>query len=506
MSRRPMLMTTGETRALVNVRSRTTRSIWADPVVPPGRSAGVDSESSLPQLSNGIPHVSGVGHDVRALKPLPATGGRSMPGHGSGPRARALAVDIGEIDCDVATSAMLESTDLAASAREASRYLRVSIPVAVRSVQPKADLDLVVSARLHAPRGCPTPVAYAPSPSVEYSDVPSTTSAKVSITPGIGTVSGGLDRTTSHQELVSNVVGVGTTLLEWTIPGRRGQAASSREFRFFVRQDEGRHGWLEMTVRASVARSFLRRMPSESAEQRVWSPLVAESSPQAATTLVLFEGHREERDGDAARFYLGRPLDLPLSMTADGPTVRKPEGDGAVVGSFRWFDSVDGRPGFQWIQKTSDRVVLGEDQGPEIRPGETVFVPNGSVLRLPDGRSLCVVYDAALTTGRPTLQDALDVSVVVDGAVVDTYPTTSSYVTIGRSHKDIPIDRPDVSRMHGALELSDDGWSYTHLSGAGDAVLRREGQQDVDVRRHAAVPVQRRDTVVLNEHVSLSIG
>ncbi|MFF2330886.1 MULTISPECIES: hypothetical protein [unclassified Streptomyces] len=435
-----------------------------------------------------------------------------MPGHGGGPRARASAVVIGEIDCDIATSAMLEGTDLAGSAREASRYLAISIPVTVQSAHPKADLDLVVSARLHAPRGCPTPVAYAPSPSVEYVHVQAATSANVSVTPGIGTVSGGLDRTTSRQELVSNVGGIGTTHLEWAIPGGRRQAAGSREFRFFVRQGEVRHGWLEMTARVSAARDLLRRVSSESVEQRVWSPLVAESSPQAATTLVLLEGHREEPEGDAGdagdavRFYLGRPLDLPLSMTAEGPTVRTPDAEGAVVGAFRWFDSVDGRPGFQWIQKSSDRVVLGEGQGPEIRPGTTVFVPNGSVLRFPDSRSLRVVYDDALTTGRPTLHDALDVSVVVDDAVVATHRTESSYVTIGRSLKDISISRPDISRMHGAFELSDDGWSYTHLSGAGDAVLLREGQQAVPVRRDAVVLVQRHDTVVLNERVSLSIG
>lgn len=429
-----------------------------------------------------------------------------MPGHGSNPRARGSAVVVGQVDCDVATSAMLEGTDLAGSPREESGYLAVSIPVTVRSSQPKADLDLVVSARLHAPRGCSTPVAYAPSPSVEYTDVQTATSANVSVTPGIGTFGGALDRTTSRQELVSNVVGVGTTHLEWAIPGGRRQAAGSREFRFFVRQDEVRHGWLEMTARVSAARGFLRRMPSELAEQRVWSPLVAESSPQAATTLVLLEGHREEGDGDAARFYLGRPLDLPISLTADGPTVRRPEADGAVVGAFRWFDSIDGRPGFRWIQKSSDRVVLGEGQEAEIRPGATVFVPNGSLLRFPDGRSLRVVYDGAPTPGRPTLQDALDVSVVMDDAVVATHRTESSYVTIGRSHRDISIGRPDISRMHGSFELSDDGWSYTHLSGAGEAVLLREGQQAIDVRRDEVVLVQRRDTVVLNAHVSLSIG
>ncbi|MFD4858755.1 FHA domain-containing protein [Streptomyces atratus] len=403
---------------------------------------------------------------------------------------------------------MLEEAGLTGSVREAPRFLAVSVPVTVRSVQAKSGLDLVVSARLHAPRGCPTPVACAPSPSVEYVDAQATTGVNVSVTPGIGTVGGGVNRTTSRQELISNVVGIRTDHLEWTIPGRRSAVAGSREFRFFVRQDEVRYSWLELTAGMGASRGFLRRTSSEPAEQRVWVPLVAESSPQAGATLVLLEGQREGRGGEETRFYLGRPLDLPLFMTADGPAVGRPDDGGAVVGAFRWFDSVDGRPGFQWVQKSSDcvvSVVSGEDQGVRIRPDTTVFVPDGSVLRFPDTRSLRVLYDGALTAGGPTLQDALDVSVVVDDAVVTTHRTESNYVTIGRSLKDISINRPDISRTHGALELSDDGWSYTHLSGAGNAVLLR-GDETVDVRRDAVVLVQRHDTVVLNDHVSLSIG
>ncbi|MEU6369929.1 hypothetical protein ABZ876_30400 [Streptomyces sp. NPDC046931] len=343
---------------------------------------------------------------------------------------------------------------------------------------------------------------------MEYIDAQATTSANVSVTPGIGTVGGGVNRTTSRQELVSNVVGIRTNHLEWTIPGRRSAVAGSREFRFFVRQDEALYSWLELTAGMRASRGFMRRASSEPAEQRVWVPLVAESSPQAGVTLVLLEGQHEGRGGEAARFYLGRPLDLPLFMTADGPAVGRPDDGTTVVGTFRWFDSIDGRPGFQWIQKSSNcvvSVVSGEGQGVRIRPDTTVFVPDGSVLRFPGTRSLRVLYDGELTAGGLTLQDALDVSVVVDDAVVTTHRTESNYVTIGRSLKDISISRPDISRTHGALELSDDGWSYTHLSGAGNAVLLR-GDEAVDVRRDAVVLVQRHDTVVLNDHVSLSIG
>ncbi|WP_306316847.1 MULTISPECIES: hypothetical protein [unclassified Streptomyces] len=447
----------------------------------------------------------------------------------------ASTVVLGEIGCDVATPAMLEGAGLTGTAREAARHLAVTVPVTVRPARPKSELDLVVSARLHAPRGCPAPVACAPTPSVEYVDTQAATSANVSVTPGIGTVGGGLNRTTNRKELVSNVVGVGTRHVEWTIPGGRGPAAGSREFRFFVRQDQGelRHCWLEVTASVRVPRAFggvafLRRTPSESAPQRAWLPLVAESAPQAGATLVLLEERREDSgdggsgdegggradSGDqAARFYLGRPLDLPLAVTADGgPTVRSPRGEGAAVpvaGAFRWYDSVDGRPGFQWVQKSSERVELVDNEtageGAVLRPGATVSVPDGSVLRFPDGRSLRVRYEGGPTAGRPTLKDALDVSVVVDDAVLTTHRTESGYVTIGRTLKDISINRPDISRTHGTLELSGDGWSYTHLSGVGDAVLRR-GEEAVDVRRDTTVRVQRHDTVVLNKHVSLSIG
>lgn len=418
-----------------------------------------------------------------------------MPGRGSGPYAQASVVVIGEIDCEVATSALLEDTDLVGAAS----HLMVSVPVTVRSAQPKSDLDLVVSARLHAPPGFPVPVAWAPSPSVEYADGQAATSVNVSITPGFGAVSGGVERTARRQELVSNVVGVGTRHVEWSISGRNGHVADSRKFRFFVRHDEARHSWLELTARVSPARGFLRRTSSE-AEQRVWAPLVAESSPQAAATLVLLE----ERDGEAARLYVGRPLDLPLSLTPEGPAVGESGAGGTVVGSFRWFDSIDGRPGFQWVQQSSARVVLG--QGLEARPGTPVSVPDGSVLHYPGGHSLRVVYDGALTAGRPTLRETLDVRVVVDDAVVATHRTETGYVTVGRSLKDINVNRPDISRMHGAFELSDSGWSYTHLSGVGDAVLLRGGQPAVTVRRDEPVPVRSRDTVVLNEHVALSIG
>ncbi|WP_179892296.1 hypothetical protein [Streptomyces sp. rh34] len=433
-----------------------------------------------------------------------------MRGHDGGRSARVPRAVIGEIDCDVATSSMLEKAGLTGAAREASRHLVVSVPVTVRSVQAKSDLELVVSARLHSPRGCPTPVACAPSPAAESIAIPTVSSATVSVAPGIGTVGGGLNRTTNRQEVVSDVTGIGTDHLRWSIPGKHGVLAGSQEFRFFVRQDEVRHGWLEVTAWVNASRGLLRRGPSEPAVQRVWVPLVADSAPQAGATLDLLEeprapqGRREERDGETVRHYLGRPLDLPISLTPHGPAVGGTDEDGTVVGAFRWFDSVDGRPGFQWVQKSPDRIVLGEGQGTGIRPGTTVFLPNESLLRLPDGRSLRVLYADGSATGRPTLQEALDVSVVVDEAVVATYRTESNYVTIGRSLKDISVNRPDISRTHGTLELSDDGWLYTHLSGARDAVLLR-GDETVVVRRDAVVPVRRHDTLVLNDHVSLTI-
>jgi hypothetical protein len=96
--------------------------------------------------------------------------------------------------------------------------------------------------------------------------------------------------------------------------------------------------------------------------------------------------------------------------------------------------------------------------------------------------------------------------VLVHGVVVATHRTESAYVTIGRSLKDITIDRPDISRLHGVLELFDHGWSYTHQSGACDAMLMRDGEETVEVHRGSAVRIARRDTLLLNEHVSLSIG
>ncbi|MFJ9616183.1 hypothetical protein [Streptomyces noursei] len=416
-----------------------------------------------------------------------------MPGRVSDPHTQRPTVVVGEVDCEVATSALLAEAGL----NGAAGYLVVTVPVTVRSAPPRADLDLVVSALLHTPRGLSAPAAWAPEPSVEYAEGQSETSVKVSVTPGIGGVSGGVDRTARRKELVSDVVGVGTRRLEWTIPGRGARTAGNRTFRFFVREDEARHAWLELSAQVSPPRTLLRRTPAQAAEGRVRAPLVAESAPQAATTLVLFDGERTERDGGAAPLYIGRPLDLPLTLTPDGPAVGSPG-----IGSLRWFDSVDGRPGYQWVQQSPARVVL--DGGPEVHPGTAVFVPDGAVLRFPGGNALRVGYDGTMAAGRPTLREALGVQVLLDGTEVALHQAETRYVTVGRALKDINVNRPDISRLHGAFELTDTGWSYTHLSTAAATHLRPP-HSPTTVARDATVDVRSGDTLVLNAHVSLSL-
>lgn len=93
----------------------------------------------------------------------------------------------------------------------------------------------------------------------------------------------------------------------------------------------------------------------------------------------------------------------------------------------------------------------------------------------------------------------------VDGAEISSYTTASDYVTVGRSHRDIDIDRPDISRSHGALELDNNGWAYVHRSAAVASTIVRDGVPVARLERGDSTPVRSGDEVQLTERVSLFI-
>jgi hypothetical protein len=408
---------------------------------------------------------------------------------GSPRRRPEASVGVGQVVCDLASSASSEGAP-------AARYLEVVIPVSVRLAHPKRGSDLVVRAELRAPFDRRAAPAFVPSPSAEYDDASTTIRAGIDFAP----VSGSVEVTASRQRLACDVTGVGTCCLEWSISGEDRQLAGNYEFRFLVRQQDAVFGWLEVTAELHAARGFPGLSPKPVSGYSC-SPVVADSSPQAAMTLVL----RDESDPRAPWVFVGRPLDLPLSKSPGGLAVGHAAPGAEVIGSIRWFDSVEGRPGYQWVQKSSALASLSGTPGEEIQPGERAFLEDDSILHLPTGRRLRVAYDGVYTSGPATVKDALDIQVVIDDVTVAGYTTESSYLTVGRIRKDISINRPDVSREHGSLELFDDGWSYAHQSGTHDAALLRDGAKQVLIPCGSSVRVGRGDTIRFNDHVSLVI-
>ena len=405
------------------------------------------------------------------------------------PRKRAEAsVGVGQIVCEFAPS------DPAKGAAT-PQHLEVAIPVSVQLAHPQRGSDLVVRAELRAPFGRRGAAAFLPSPSAEYNDASTIVHAGIDFSP----ISGSVNRTTKRQKLLCDVTGVGTSCLEWSVLGQDRQLAGNYELRFLVRQDEAALGWVEVTAELHASRGFPGLSPRPvSGHSR--APIIADSSPQAAMTLILYD----KGDDRQPQAFVGRPLDLPLFKTPAGLTVGPAAPGTEAIGTMRWFDDVDGRPGYQWIQRSPELASLTGAPGDEIQPGHSAFLENDSTLHLPSAR-LHVSYDGVYTAGPSTVKDALEVQVVVDQETVASYTTESGYVTIGRSRKDISIDRPDVSREHGNLELSGGDWSYTHQSKTHDTALLRNGDQEIPIRWGTSIRVSHGDTLRLNDHVSMII-
>lgn len=395
---------------------------------------------------------------------------------------------MGQVVCDLASAEWPGGASTA-------QYLEVAIPVSVRLGQPKRS-DLVVRAELRAPLGRRAAVGFVPSPTTAYDDASTTIHAGIDFAPFGGSV----DSTSRRQRLVCDVTGVGTSRLEWSILGEDRPLAGNYEFRLRVRQEDAVFGWVEVTAELHAGRA-LPGFSLKPVSGQACAPLVADSSPQAAMTLILHDAD----DLEAKRTFVGRPLDLAFSTSPGGLAVGHARPDAEVIGSIRWFDSVEGRPGYQWVQKSPTLASLGTAPGQEIPQGKTEFLDDDCILHLPTGHRLRVAYDGEYAAGPATVKDALDIQVVVDEVTVAEYTTESTYLAVGRSRKDISIDRPDVSREHGCLELSGSGWSYTHQSRTHDAALLRADNPEVPIRAGSTVGVDHGDTLRFNDHVSLVI-
>lgn len=392
-------------------------------------------------------------------------------------------VELGAISCEIASASALNTAGLTVFDESGVGYLFVSIPVTLHT---PGTSNLVVVAETHAPPGYQAPMALGPSPSVGYNDQQETRSGGFSLTPAIVEVHGSIDRTTTHRKVIQDVAGIGTRRLEWHTNGREGSLAASHRFSFIVQRDQATYSWLAVTAELrplSKGRSQSTHTVSAAAQ----APLVASTEPQSAATLKLYAGAAD----DAALFLVGSPLNLPIRIDADGLSVAR-SGDGStVVGILRWFDDVDGVPGYVWLERSA--------------PAAHRLVESNSILRFDQDHVLRISYSIQRQYPSATLKRGLDIDVIVEGHVVSTHTASSDYVSVGRVLRDISIDRPDISRLHGMFVLTVEGWSYRHNSGATDAQIARKGRKTRQVKRDESAQIDSGDRIRLTSHVSLLV-
>jgi len=220
----------------------------------------------------------------------------------------------------------------------------VTIPVSAWLPDSWKDrVKLTVTAVLRSPRGYPVPVAHAPTPSAQYLDRRVTASGSAGVTVGVAQLSGGLSRPVGAEELVVDVTGNGTSRITWVIDGKGRELAGSYDFGFEVPEAANRYAWVEVTAQLQALKGrFFSRHPVLAGEAATAAePLLDKDAAQAGVTLTLLEGSPDRGE----RFFVGRPLDLPLTVRPDGFGVTR--GSGAVAtGTIRWDDDFGGRGGY----------------------------------------------------------------------------------------------------------------------------------------------------------------
>jgi hypothetical protein len=225
------------------------------------------------------------------------------------------------------------------------------------------------------------------------------------------------------EELVVDVTGNGTSRITWVIDGKGRELTGSYDFGFEIPEAANRYSWVEVTVQLNALKGrFFFRHPVLAGEAvTAAEPLRDKDAAQAGVTLTLLEGSPDRGE----RFFVGRPLDLPLTVGPDGFAVTR--GSGAVAtGTIRWDDDFGGRAGYTWVQAAPSPVVQvgeGSAAGTGMAP---VLIEPGSELRVPGGMSLTATYDIAQAPEwalEITMPSALEVDVVIDGTVAATHRT-----------------------------------------------------------------------------------
>lgn len=409
-------------------------------------------------------------------------------------------VEVGRISGELVSRQLADAARELAEPARASDFLAITVPVTIRLVgEVTRSAELAVAVDLHAPSGQQPPVAFDPSPSTEYLDLQEARSGSVAFKPAVLEFRGGVDRSASRKQVVRDVAGAGSSHVQWRTVHGLEPLAGSHEFRFLVRRDEAVYGWLEVKAELCDVRAPWARNGAEARSAVSIVPLVADTAPQASATLTL----RDDVHHDAHPLFVGRPLDLPLFLGAQGLSIGQRVGGASAVGSLRWFDDVNGESGFVWVQRSRDPVAVDGEPESHFTPGTSVFLGSGSVLRF--GPELCVSvgYDTRVRSGRATLRESLELELVVDGQTVSSHTVISDYVTVGRKLRDVCIDRPDISRSHGVLEHGRDGWAYTHKSAVTRACVRRGDAIVARLCHDDAVLVNPGDVIELTRQVSL---
>jgi hypothetical protein len=391
-------------------------------------------------------------------------------GHADGdaPEASPGAV-IGQIRCKKASAG-------------AGASLRVTIPVSLQIPESwKERVSLTVTAVVCSPDGYSAPVPEAPAPEAQYIDERGTLSVTAGLAMGGIPLDVGLNRPVGAEELVTDLTRTRKVGLVWTVSGRHRELPGTQEFSFEVSEADSRDCWVKVTAQLQALKKHFSRSPHVAEESApAAEPLIDKDAPQADITLTLHAGDK--------LFYVGKPQTLPLAVGPDGFAVAR--GRGPATGSIVWEEDVRGRPGYTWVQTSpSPLVQVGDDLRNPRRRSSPVLIKPGSQLHAPGITSLTANYDVTQApewARRGTLNAVLDVDVVIDGTVALTCTTQDDCMTVGRTHRDISIDRPDISREHGDFNLAGRGWTYCHKSSRapaqvlrGDRVIATVGQEDV---------------------------
>ena len=259
---------------------------------------------------------------------------------------------------------------------------------------------------------------------------------------------------------------------------------------------------MTVQLKALKGRFFFRPPVLAGEAATAAEPLLDKDAAQAGVTLTLLEGSPDRGE----RFFVGRPLDLPLTVRPDGFGVTR--GSGAVTtGTIRWDDDVGGRAGYTWVQAAPSPVVQvggGPAAGTGMAP---VLIEPGSELRVPGGMSLTATYDIAQAPEwamESTMPSALLEVEHRHRRHRGGYPQNASGLHNGwpepSRHLHRLAEHQPVARF---VRAAPDGWMYCHQSPDAEAQVLRGDRVLATVRQDGAAAVEPGNVVLLTSDVSL---